>query len=138
MPQNSVQLPEKRRQVAALQKIINGNAYKGFAAMKQQGTLLLVDDDRHVLASMAEWLRELGYKVDTASNPAEALAAIARRSYDLALVDVRLGDSDGMEMLTHCRQHHPEMAVVMLRATPPWRRPSKRSAWAPSTSSPSR
>jgi DNA-binding NtrC family response regulator len=82
--------------------------------MKEQGTLLLVDDDRHVLRSMAQWLRDLGYKVDTAANPAEALAAVARRKYDLALVDVRLGESDGMELLQECRRGYPDMAVIMV------------------------
>ena len=41
--------------------------------MKQLGTLLLVDDDRHVLASMADWLREQGYAADTAASLAEGM-----------------------------------------------------------------
>ena len=41
--------------------------------MKQLGTLLLVDDDRHVLASMADWLRDQGYATDTAASLAEGL-----------------------------------------------------------------
>ena len=36
--------------------------------MRPQASLLLVDDDRHVLASMADWLREQGYKIDTAGS----------------------------------------------------------------------
>jgi DNA-binding response OmpR family regulator len=59
--------------------------------MKTQATLLLVDDDRHVLGSMAQWLREQGYKVDTAATLAEGITAIDRKTYDLALVDIRLG-----------------------------------------------
>ena len=53
--------------------------------MKQLGTLLLVDDDRHVLASMADWLREQGYVTDTAASLAEGLAAVDRKPYELAL-----------------------------------------------------
>jgi DNA-binding NtrC family response regulator len=79
-----------------------------------KGTLLLVDDDRHVLASMAEWLRQQGYQVDAVASRAEALAALGRKSYDVVLPDIRLGDGDGFDILTHCRQHHPASAVIMI------------------------
>jgi DNA-binding NtrC family response regulator len=77
-------------------------------------SLLLVDDDRHLLQSMAEWLREIGYRADTAATLAEANAAIDKRHYDLALVDVRLGEQDGFEVLAHARRVRPEAAVVMM------------------------
>jgi DNA-binding NtrC family response regulator len=82
--------------------------------MKQLGTLLLVDDDRHVLASMADWLREQGYATDTAASLAEGMAAVERKSYELALVDIRLGDDDGFDLLAHCRKNYPAMAVIMI------------------------
>lgn len=82
--------------------------------MKQLGTLLLVDDDRHVLASMADWLRDQGYATDTASSLAEGCAAVDRKSYDLVLVDIRLGDDDGFELLAHCRKNRPAAAVIMI------------------------
>ena len=63
-----------------------------------KGSLLLVDDDRHVLASMADWLRDQGYEVDTAASRAEAASAIGRKSYDVVLADIRLGDGDGRLM----------------------------------------
>ena len=82
--------------------------------MKQRGSLLLVDDDRHLLTSMAEWLREQGYATDTAGNVAEAVAAIDRKTYQLVLVDVRLGEDDGFDVLAHCRQRQPDAAVIMI------------------------
>lgn len=82
--------------------------------MRQLGTILLVDDDRHVLNSMAEWLREQGYTTDTASSLAEGLAAVGRKSYQLALVDIRLGDGDGFDLLVHCRKNYPATAVIMI------------------------
>ena len=63
--------------------------------MKQQGTILLVDDDRQVLASMADWLRDQGYPTDTASTLSEATVAVSRKTYDLILADIRLGNEDG-------------------------------------------
>ncbi len=82
--------------------------------MKTPSTLLLVDDDRHVLSSMSDWLREQDYKVDTAATLAEGIAAVDRKVYDLALVDIRLGECDGFDLLAHLRKTRPETSVIML------------------------
>ena len=79
-----------------------------------KGSLLLVDDDRHVLASMADWLREQGYQVDTAAGCAEAVQAVGRKTYEVVLADIRLGDGDGFDILAHCRRDHPGTSVIMI------------------------
>lgn len=79
-----------------------------------KASLLLVDDDRHVLQSMSVWLRDQGYRVDTATGKLEAQALIDRKSYDVALVDVRLQDGDGFELLAECRRRRPEMPVILI------------------------
>lgn len=79
-----------------------------------RGTLLLVDDDRHILESMADWLREQGYTVDTANTYENSLQAVDRKPYDLVLADIRLGEGDGFDLLAHCRQHHPNTTVILL------------------------
>ena len=76
--------------------------------MKQRANLLLlVDDDRQVLASMADWLRDQGYPTDTATRLADGIAAVDRKAYDLVLVDIRLGDGDGFDSSAHCRKIIP-------------------------------
>jgi DNA-binding NtrC family response regulator len=82
--------------------------------MKQLGTLLLVDDDRHLLASMADWLRDQGYAVDAVASLAEGQAAVDRKPYDLVLADIRLGADDGFDLLAHCRKTRPAMSVIMI------------------------
>lgn len=77
-------------------------------------TILLVDDDRHLLESMAEWLREQGYQVDTAGTYAAAIQAVDKKAYELVLADVRLGDGDGFEVLQHCRKQRPQTIVILL------------------------
>ena len=73
----------------------------------KRGTLLLVDDDRHVLASMADWLRDQGYQLDTAASFTEAVAAVDRKAYELVLADIRLGEGpDGFDLLAHLRRNH--------------------------------
>ncbi len=82
--------------------------------MKQLGSLLLVDDDRHLLASMADWLRDQGYATDTAASLADGRAAVDKKSYDLVLADIRLGDGDGFDLLAHCRKTRPATSVIMI------------------------
>jgi DNA-binding NtrC family response regulator len=82
--------------------------------MKQLGNLLLVDDDRQVLASMADWLSDQGYPTDTATTLADGMTAVNRKQYDLVLVDIRLGRDDGFELLAHCRKNQPGTPVVMI------------------------
>lgn len=77
-------------------------------------SLLLVDDDRQVLGSMADWLRSQGYELDTATSRQDALSAINRRHYDIVLADIRLGDGDGFDILGHCRKQRPDTSVIMI------------------------
>jgi DNA-binding NtrC family response regulator len=74
----------------------------------------LVDDDRHVLESMADWLRDHGLQVDTATGYADALGKIADRPFDLVLSDIRLGDGDGFDLLEQTLRRRPETQVLLL------------------------
>ncbi len=80
----------------------------------KRGVLLLIDDDRQVLASMADWLRQEGFEVDAVQTYAEAIAAIDRKPYDLVLTDVRLGDADGFDVLGHARAKVPDTPVILI------------------------
>ncbi len=79
-----------------------------------RASLLLVDDDNHLLDCMAQWLREQDYQVDVADSQPRAIEQINREKYDVALVDVRLREGDGFEILNYCRQHYPELMVILI------------------------
>lgn len=79
-----------------------------------KGSLLLVDDDRHVLESMADWLGDQGLSVDTATGYGGALEMLQQKSYEMLLVDVRLQDGDGFDLLEQCRRNYPESHVVLM------------------------
>ncbi len=51
---------------------------------------------------------------DTAAALAEGIAAVDRKPYDLVLVDIRLGNEDGFDLLAHCRKNRPATAVIMI------------------------
>ena len=78
------------------------------------GSLLLVDDDRHLLESMADWLREQGLKVDTSIGYGDALEKLRSNTYEMLLVDVRLQDGDGFDLLEQVRRNYPESHVVLM------------------------
>ena len=80
----------------------------------KKSSLLLVDDDRQILDSMAIWLREQGYVIHTARGYAEAVKQIEAQSLDLVLADVRLADGDGFQILAHCRATRPDLTVILL------------------------
>ena len=60
--------------------------------------ILVVDDDRLVLAALAEGLRGAGYRVTGAAGGPDALAAAGRDAPDLALIDVRMPGMSGIEL----------------------------------------
>ncbi len=80
----------------------------------RQTTLLLVDDDPHVLDSMSGWLRDQGYDVLEARGFRDAAALVDNQAVDLVLADIQLEDGDGFQVLAHCRDHHPDTCVILV------------------------
>ena len=63
---------------------------------------------------MTDWLRSQGFQVDTAGSFAEAVDRLGRKAYDLLLVDVRLQDGDGLDLLEQVRRNYPQSQVVLI------------------------
>lgn len=80
----------------------------------KRGSLLLVDDDRQVLDSMADWLREQGFDVVEAASCSDAKQHVASREFDLVIADIRLQDADGFEVLAFCREQRPGLTVILV------------------------
>ncbi|MDP9195724.1 MAG: response regulator transcription factor [Pseudomonadota bacterium] len=66
--------------------------------------IILVDDDRNILTSVAMALEAEGFEVRTYSDGEEALRAIAARPPNLAVLDIKMPRMDGMEVLSRLRQ----------------------------------
>ena len=77
-------------------------------------SLLLVDDDLQVLESMSDWLRSQGLDLDVALGCTDALQLLSEKPFDLVLVDVRLGEEDGFDLLEKCRRNWPSSQVLMM------------------------
>ena len=61
--------------------------------------ILVVDDDKSILRTFTRILQKSGYEIDVAETGKEAIEKADNRHYDLALVDIRLPDMDGTELL---------------------------------------
>ncbi len=82
--------------------------------MKDSATILLVDDDWHLVQSMAQWLRELGHTVHVADCISGAKASLDQHVCDLLITDLRLRQEDGFQLIAHTAARHPEcMTLVM-------------------------
>jgi two-component system response regulator HydG len=79
-----------------------------------KGKLLIVDDEFSVRDSLAKWFREDGYEVETAEGANEALSRIAESKWDLALVDIKMRGTDGIELQKRFRESDPEMLVIIM------------------------
>src|SRR6267142_2023055 len=83
---------------------------------KQAFGILVVDDERTLRYALQEGLSEEGYRVETAGDVAGAWDLLAREEYHLALLDQKLPDGNGLDLLKEIRSRHPEMQVVMMTA----------------------
>ncbi len=79
-----------------------------------KGKLLIVDDELSVRDSLGKWFREEGYEIGTAENAQEALARMAEGRWDLALVDIKMRGTDGIELQRRMREIDPEMLVIIM------------------------
>jgi len=81
---------------------------------------LLIDDSREFLASAARLLESQGIDVvGCATSPSEALNLVAELKPELALVDIELGDEDGIELAQQLEALVPSMKVVLISAHDP-------------------
>jgi DNA-binding NtrC family response regulator len=76
--------------------------------------LLLIDDDRWLLESMADWLRSEGFRTQTAAGIPEAKKKFEEDDFGLILCDVRLEDGDGMDLLRWMKKRQPQTPVLMM------------------------
>ncbi len=83
---------------------------------REQESILVVDDEPHVVDILAKHLRIEGYAASTAENAREALEKIRQEEYSLLLSDIRMPGMSGLELLKEARAIAPDMAVVMVTA----------------------
>jgi DNA-binding NtrC family response regulator len=76
--------------------------------------LLLVDDEIGYLDVLAKRLTRRGFQVTTASSGSEAIRALRKWEFDLAVLDLKMEDMDGIEVLKVFKKMDPSLRVIML------------------------
>ncbi len=74
------------------------------AESASRGTVLVVDDEPTITEVVSRYLRRAGYRAETASDGAQALAAAARARPDLVVLDLMLPRIDGLEVMARLRE----------------------------------
>jgi DNA-binding NtrC family response regulator len=86
--------------------------------MSARVRILVVDDDEGIRRSLVAILEGEGYVVDTAKNGKEAIKKSNVDFYNLALIDVRLPDMEGTELLSTMKETTPKMVKIIVTGYP--------------------
>ncbi|MDR0471752.1 MAG: response regulator [Nitrososphaerota archaeon] len=96
------------------------NTVLPLAASEQKSqTALIVDDDKAILRTFSLILKRKGYTTDTAETGKEALNKINFNNYDVALIDMRLPDIQGTDLITQLPKKSAKMVKIILTGLMP-------------------
>jgi DNA-binding NtrC family response regulator len=85
--------------------------------MKAYWHILVVDDEEIMRESLAAWLREDGYSVDTVNSGRDAIRKALERDYAIYFIDLKMPNGiDGIETLMEIRKIHPEASIIIVTA----------------------
>ena len=81
-------------------------------------TILVVDDDKSILRTFTRILEKSGYNIDVAETGKEAMEKAENHHYDLAIVDIRLPDMDGTDLLAKLKKQLQNTVKIMITGFP--------------------
>jgi DNA-binding response OmpR family regulator len=81
-------------------------------------SILVVDDDKSILRTFTRILQKSGYEIDVAETGREAMDKAENQHYDLALVDIRLPDMDGTDLLAKLKKQLQHTVKIMITGFP--------------------
>jgi DNA-binding NtrC family response regulator len=86
--------------------------------LDKHARIIVVDDDESIRKTLAAILEDEGYLVDTAESGKEAILKTNANFYNLALIDVRLLDMEGTELLIRIKDTVPRMRKIIITGYP--------------------
>ena len=93
-------------------------AQREVKSFTQKTNILIVDDDNELRKTLSEILKKEGWYVSTAENGKQALKASMQVHFNIALIDIRLPDMTGIEILRKLRRTEPNMVKILITGYP--------------------
>ncbi len=79
-------------------------------------TVLIIDDDKGMCKTLSRILELDGYHISTANTASEGIALVKENFFNIALLDIRLPDIDGVELLGIFKTIAPDLSMIMMTA----------------------
>jgi DNA-binding NtrC family response regulator len=86
--------------------------------MGENARILVVDDDENIRKVLVAILEEEGYMVEPVGTARKAVEVTKKKCYNIALIDIRLPDMEGTELLTRIRETTPRMRKIIITGYP--------------------
>lgn len=83
---------------------------------ERSGSILIVDDDPDMRALLQDVLQERGHRVAAVASGREALRRLSEEEYPVVLTDLRMGDMQGLELLSETKRAFPDINVIIMTA----------------------
>ena len=87
-------------------------------AQRMKLRVLVIDDDEDICLYLKEFLTREGYRVTTVNKPLDALPEVKDGRHQIVLLDVRMPDVDGVELLREIRSIDSDVCVIIMTAYP--------------------
>ncbi|MFQ5903517.1 MAG: response regulator, partial [Candidatus Binatia bacterium] len=94
----------------------DATAAAGETLVGQAGHILVIDDDRGIRETLSDVLRLRDYTVETAGLGQEGLKKLSTYPFDVAIVDIKLPDISGSDLLPLMKEASPEIEVILITA----------------------
>jgi DNA-binding NtrC family response regulator len=86
--------------------------------MGETARILIVDDDENIRKVLTTILEDEGYIIESVGTAKKAIAKTGKKFYNLALIDIRLPDMEGIELLTRMKDTTPKMRKIIITGYP--------------------
>jgi DNA-binding NtrC family response regulator len=86
--------------------------------MGETARILIIDDDENIRKVLTTILEDEGYNVESVNTARKAIDRTRRKFYNLALIDIRLPDMEGIELLTRIKNTTPKIRKIIITGYP--------------------
>jgi two-component system response regulator PilR (NtrC family) len=86
--------------------------------MQKPARILIIDDDENIRKVLQTILEDEGYYIETAETAKKGIEKSEESFFNLALIDIRLPDMEGIELLTKLRETKPKMRKIIVTGYP--------------------